>query len=49
MSDASGSNSPLSPKMQELAKRPVIQAAANQARTIAANAGVDIGDPMASL
>jgi hypothetical protein len=35
--------------MQELASRPVIQQAAKQAKTIAANAGVDIGDPMSSL
>lgn len=38
-----------SAKMQELAQRPVIQQAAKQARTIAANAGIDIGDPMNTL
>lgn len=35
--------------MQELASRPIIQDAAKQARVIAANQGVDIGDPMSSL
>jgi hypothetical protein len=35
--------------MQELGQRPIIQQAAKQARTIAANAGIDIGDPMNTL
>jgi hypothetical protein len=38
-----------SPKMQELGQRPVIQQAAKQAKIIAANQGIDIGDPMTSL
>jgi len=44
-------NSILAPsaRMQELSQRPVIQQAAKQARTIAANAGIDIGDPMNTL
>ncbi|MBB3226985.1 hypothetical protein FHW69_001586 [Luteibacter sp. Sphag1AF] len=35
--------------MQELAQRPVIQSAIKQAKNIAANAGIDIGDPMSTL
>lgn len=35
--------------MQELAQRPVIQQAAKQAKTLAANAGIDISDPMNTL
>lgn len=38
-----------SAKMLELGQRPIIQQAAKQAKTIAANAGVDIGDPMNTL
>jgi len=39
----------LSPKMQDLSTRPIIQSAAKQARVIAANQGVDIGNPLGSL
>lgn len=38
-----------SPRMQDLAQRPAIQRAMQTAKVIAANDGVDIGDPMASL
>jgi len=38
-----------SPRMHDLAQRPAIQRAMQTAKVIAANDGVDIGDPMASL
>ena len=38
-----------SDKMIELSQRPIMQRAIATARTIAANQGKDIGDPMASL
>lgn len=49
MPTKNSTDSDLSPKMQELAKRPIIQSAARQAQAIAANQGIDIGNPMSSL